>query len=180
MSQPKQRRHPVLAAFVVTIALGGFSWSALADRGLTDRSVAEQTLTQVAGSASPAASHAMARARESLARADNARRAGDERNAKLLEALAREWAEMAADVSRATKAERRADERQRAAASAAASVRKVEALLEALVAHRSRAQGELQQLHSAAGSPFPSAALSAAMIRPAPPVTSAAPKGSGR
>jgi hypothetical protein len=49
-------------------------------------------------------------------------------------------------------------------------------MLETLVARRSRAEGELQQLHAASSAGIPAPALSAARLRPHTPI--AAPKGS--
>lgn len=182
MSLPNHTRHRVLAAFVLGIGLAGFTWSAMAERGPDDRTLAQQVITQAAagGSGRPAMSHALARTREALVRADQARNAGDARFAKRLEGLAREWAELARDIDRATNAEQRVDSAQRAAASATLDVRKTEALLETLAARRARAQGQLQQLHTASSAGIPSAALSAALLKPPSPLAPPAPKGSSR
>jgi hypothetical protein len=182
MTRSNQFRHRTLAAIALGIGLGGFTWTAMANRGPDDRTVATQVLAQYAASASPASSHALAEANRALQRAEQARAAGDVTHAKHLEGLAREWAEMAQDVTRATSAEGRADQKQRAAASATLNIRKTQALIETLVARRARAQGELQQLHAASSAGIPSAALSAARLRPqstAPAATTkAAPAGS--
>lgn len=184
MTRSNQSRHRTLAAIVLGIGFAGFTWNAMANRGPDDRTVATQVLAQYAASASavPASSHALAEAKLALQRAEQARAAGDLTHARHLEGLAREWAEMAQDVTRATSAEGRADQKQRAAASATLNIRKTQALIETLVARRARAQGELQQLHAASSAGIPSAALSAARLRPqstAPAATKkAAPAGS--
>jgi len=184
MTRSNQFRHRTLAAIVLGIGLAGFTWTAMANRGPDDRTVATQVLAQYAASASaaPATSHALAEAHRALQRAEQARASGDVTHANHLEGLAREWAEMAQDISRATTSEGQADKKQRAAASATLNIRKTQALIETLVARRARAEGELQQLHAASSAAIPSAALSAARLRPqanAPAATSkAAPAGS--
>ena len=183
---PMTRLHPSrnLALAVVLLAgMAGFTWSALANRAPDDRKAATEIISQqTAGSSTPAASHALAEASDALERADQARSAGDTVNATHLEGLAREWAEMARDIARATNAEALADRNQQAAASASAQVRKTHAMIETLVARRARAQGELQQLHGASSASIPSAALSAARLRPRAPgsaPTQPAPKPGG-
>ncbi len=178
MSQTHPIRHRNLAAIALGIALAGLTWSAFATRAKDDRTVTTEILAaQTASSFAPASSHALDHARKALQRADQARSSGDTENARHLEGLAREWAEMSRDVARATSAESRADQQQRAAASATLSVRKTHAQLETLVARRARAEGELQQLHASSSAGIPAPALSAARLRPPqPPV--ATPKGS--
>jgi hypothetical protein len=174
LHHPSPKRHALAAA--LGIAVAGLAFSALAARGTEDRSVATAVLAQQASSASPASSHALDQTRRALERADQARSTGDETNARHLEGLAREWAEMARDAALASTAEERADQRQRTAAGAAASVRKSQAMLETLAGRRSRAEGELQQLRSASSAAIPTAALSAARLRSA--TSASAPKGS--
>ena len=122
-----------------------------------------------------AASHALSQTRRALERADQAKAAGDAVTASYLEGLAREWAEMAQDIIRASTAENHADRAQLAAASASANVRKAQAMLETLAGRRSRAEGELQEVRDASSASIPSAALSAARLRlpPSPPTPQA-------
>lgn len=175
MTRLHPSRNLALAAVVLLVGIAGFTWSALASRAPDDRSVANEIISQqTAGSSAPVASRALAEARRALQRADHARSAGDTANARHLEGLAREWAEMARDVARATNAEQRADRNQRAAASASLQVRKTHAMIETLVARRARAQGELQQLHAASSAGIPAAALSAARMRPPAPGSASA------
>ena len=138
-----RKQQTIVAALV--LAVGGFAFSALAGRKADDRSVAMAVLSQrVSSSAIPASRQALTQAQHALFRADQARAAGDEVNAKLLEGLAREWAELATDSERAAQAELRADQSQKAAASAS----------------------------------IPSAALSAARLRPPRPASAASATGS--
>lgn len=176
MTRSNPIRHRALAAIVLGIGMAGFTWSAMANRAPDDRAAASKILARhAAGAAAPANHHALAEAKKALARADQARAAGDTKNAAHLEGLAREWAEMAQDIARAASAEQDADKTQRAAASTSLQLRKTQALVETLVARRARAQGELQQVHAASSAAIPSAALSAARLRP-PSSASAAPK----
>ncbi len=179
MSRTTQPRQRSLAAFVLLFGMAGFTYSAMANRGPDDRRMATQILAQqaVSGSAAPI-NNAIGRAQNALRRADEAHRAGDARHALRLEGLAREWAEMAQDINRATRAERHADNVQRAAASASVNIRKTQALLETLIAQRARAQGELQQLQATSNAPIASAALSAALLPRPSFSTKPAPKGS--
>jgi hypothetical protein len=177
LHHPSPKRHALAAA--LGIAVAGLAFSALAARGTEDRTVATAILAQqAASSASPASSHALDQTRRALERADQARSTGDETNARHIEGLAREWAEMARDAALAANAEGRADQSQRTAAGAAASVRKSQAMLETLAGRRSRAEGELQQLRGASSASIPAAALSAARLRSPATASASAPKGS--
>lgn len=137
-----------LVAVTIAVGLSLAAFSALADRPATDRAVTQQILSQHAPDAAPPSS-ALARplseARAALARADNALAAGDAANALLLDGLAREWAELAADTNRASDAERDAVARQQAAAAASKRVERARAMLDELAARRARAQGELNE-----------------------------------
>jgi len=140
--------HRPLVALAIAAGVSLAAFSALADRPATDRVVAQQLLSQYASDAGPASS-ALARplteAHAALARADNAIAAGDAANAHLLEGLAREWAELASDVSRASKAEHEAVAKQQDAAEASKRVQRARAMLDELAARKARAQGELNQ-----------------------------------
>lgn len=166
-------------ALAIAAGLSLAAFSALADRPATDRTVAQQVLAQHSSDAAPASS-ALARplseARAALARADNAIAAGDSANARLLEGLAREWAELASDASRASQAERDAVAKQQAAAEASKRVQRARAMLDELAARKARAQGELNQwmektnagaAPGSSGKPAPKAPPKAAP--PAPP-----------
>jgi len=128
------------------------------------------------------AKHALEQTRRALDRADQAKAAGDTITARHLEGLAREWADMARDILRASEAESRADQNQLAAVSASASARRTQAMIDTLASRRSRAEGELQQVRSESSASLPAAAISAARVRPAPArptPTSAAPTSTG-
>ena len=112
------------------------------------------------------------KAQRALKRADDARAAGDEETAVLLEGLAREWAEMGKDVMRAAALEADAAALQVQAADAAVHAQRARTMLDELVARKARAEGELKALIEArwrAGGPSSSAS-------PAKPLPKSGPK----
>lgn len=102
---------------------------------------------------------------KSLFRADQARAAGDTKNAAYLEGLAREWAELGADLTRTIAVESAATKKQNAASSASTKIRKTEAMLDSLAAQRARTEAELQQVRASSNAALPEAAISAARLR---------------
>jgi hypothetical protein len=160
--------RPIVAlALAGGIALAAFT--AFADRASADRtatmqifqlqpdggagsSAAAAAAASAAGSASASAvvsapySRPLAEARNALARADNAAAGGDTAGARLLEGLAREWAELAQDVARAEQATSDAGALQLAAADAAQRVHRARAMLDELAGRKARATGELKEL----------------------------------
>lgn len=149
-----------MAAVVIGAALALATWGAFAARPNADRAEAERIL-QTQPSAHSASSGPRQMARAALDRADRARASGDDVNAGRLEALAREWAELARDTEMTADAERSATAAQSAAASAATRAKRARALLEEQMSRRARAEGELKALRDAAD-----AGVASAVIRP--------------
>ncbi|MBI5534937.1 MAG: hypothetical protein HY898_19575 [Deltaproteobacteria bacterium] len=172
-------RHLIAIALSTGLVLAAFS--ALADRPSSDRAVATQILAQLQSDSSPVAS-AVARptneARAALARADNAVASGDAVNARLLEGLAREWAELAVDVARSVEGQQEAGALQSAAADASLRVQRARAMLDELAARKARAQGELNQLtQQADAGPAPVTTTPATTKKPASKPVIAVPPG---
>lgn len=169
--------RPVLA-LAATLGLVFAAVTALADRASADRSATHQILTQLQPEAGAAASSSYARplaeARSALTRADNAAATGDLAGARLLEGLAREWAELAVDVARAEQATRDAGALQQAAADAAQRVQRARAMVDELAVRKARAEGEWKELQERPGA----AALpqQASPTPPPKPAPKAAPK----
>jgi hypothetical protein len=171
--------RPLLA---VAIA-GGFAlaaFTALAERASADRAATTQIFAQLqpeAGAVASSYARPLAEARNALARADNAAAAGDIAGARLLEGLAREWAELAVDVSRAQQAASDAGALQTAAADAAQRVQRARAMLDELAVRKARAAGELKQvLEAADAAPTPATPKAAgAAPKPAKPATKKGP-----
>ena len=144
--------RPLLACTLgFGLVLGAIS--ALADRSSPDRTATNQLLTQLQTDSQPAASAValpLRQARAALTRADQAASSGDLTHARLLEGLAREWAELALDSSRAAQAVSDAGALQRSAADAALRVERARAMLDELAIRKARAQGELDRLREQA------------------------------
>jgi chromosome segregation ATPase len=113
--------------------------------------------------------------RKALTRADDARAAGDEANARLLEALARDWAETGKDLGRANDAERTVFQNQSELNDADARVARAKAMLETLTQRKARAQAEVEQLAEMALTPATSSSASQHPVRPAPKGATKAP-----
>jgi hypothetical protein len=152
--------RPLLAACLCC----GFAFAtltALADRPSSDRALTLQLLSTLQTDAAPTASavaRPLSEARSALARADSAAAAGDAPNARLLEGLARQWAELAFDLRRAVEISHDAGAAQQAAADAAQRVQRARAMLDESTVRRARAQGELERLTEQAadaGVPMP-------------------------
>ena len=175
MLPPRPPHARAAVAFALAAGLSLAAFSALADRPATDRSVASQILNQQAAAPSASAmTRPLSEARRALERADSALAAGDATNARHLEGLAREWAELAIDVGRAADAEKDAGAAQQSAADTAQKVQRARAMLDELAARKARAQGEWNEWNAradAGAAPQPSA-------RPAPPAGK--PKGARR
>jgi hypothetical protein len=151
---------------VLAIALGCPIARLAVGEARSDKEVAEQIMASMAiGSSAPGSSAAssaepfiarspLEEARRALDRAAGARRSGDVRHAELLEGLAREWAETARDVVRASQLEVDAGALELAAADAGLRAERARALLEEAIARRGRAEAELDKL-SADGGLFP-------------------------
>jgi len=85
-------------------------------------------------------------ARKALGRALDARRAGDQRHAGMLDQVAAEWVGVADAVVRSAQIEKQADALQRKVAEAETRIVRAKALLEETVARRARAAQKLQEL----------------------------------
>jgi hypothetical protein len=90
----------------------------------------------------------VAQAKRALARAHGARAAGDAAHARMLDALALEWAETARELLRAAAAETTAAEAARRAREVATQLERARALLEETQARRGRAAAELERLET--------------------------------
>ena len=90
------------------------------------------------------AKDAVDRARSALERARGARGSGDPYHAELLEAAAREWAELGLDLVRAAGKEKDAESTERAAAELETKLVRARALLEETIARRGRAREKLE------------------------------------
>jgi hypothetical protein len=115
-----------------------------------DGAKAERILKQVqsrAADARAAVNHEpIESAKRALQRAHGARSAGDTSHARMLDALALQWAEMARDLERAATVEATASTTGKQAKEAAAQVERARALLEETQARRGRAEAELQRV----------------------------------
>jgi len=169
MCRPRSHR---IAAAVIGATLALTTWGAIAARPISDRAEAERIL-QTQPSASSASSGPRQMARAALERADRARASGDDVNAGRLEALGREWAELARDTETTADAERSATAAQSAAASAATRVKRARALLEEQMSRRARAEGELRALRDAADAGVASAVIRPMVQSPRPAASSA-------
>jgi hypothetical protein len=89
---------------------------------------------------------AVARARNALDRAARLRSQGDETHARMLEGVARQWADGAGDLVDATLAERQADDAQREALDAGARIERERASLEEGIARSGQLRVQLEQL----------------------------------
>jgi colicin import membrane protein len=134
------------AAAALAVSLG--AGSASAQEGVREKS--ERLLRELAAKAEAKALIAplLERSKHALERAQNARRAGDQRHAGELEVLALEIAETAADVVRAGQAETRLGEVEQKALDAETRVVRARALVEQTAARRGRAAERLQQLEA--------------------------------
>jgi hypothetical protein len=144
----------------------GLASSALGEQP-SDRAMTEQILAAAPSSSAQAAlvRAPLEEAKKALERARGARQSGDTAHSELLEGLAREWAETARDLLRATTIEADAGALESAAAQAELRAERARALLEEAISRRGRAEAELEKLSVDAG-PFP----------PKPPPT-ALPRG---
>lgn len=89
-------------------------------------------------------------AKKALQRAHGARTAGDTLHARMLDALALQWAEMARDLERAAAVEQTAAVTGKEAKEAAIQLERARALLEETQARRGRAEAELQRVQAEA------------------------------
>lgn len=103
-----------------------------------------------AGVAATVVAEPVEQARRALARAHGARAAGDAAHARLLDALALEWAETAQVLVRAGTAEAAATETARRAREVGTQLQRARALLEETQARRGRAAAELERVEAEA------------------------------
>lgn len=118
-------------------------------------------------------------AKQSLVRADRARKAGDHRHGTALESLALEWAELAGELERTAAAERAASELEKKRGELENKLDRTRMLIEQLNAQRARTEAELVKLQAEKAPPAaPSKATPGAKAASAPgarPAGSAAP-----
>jgi hypothetical protein len=122
------------------------------------------------------AAEPVAKARDALKRAADARAAGDKQHAQLLDDLALEWAESAGDLTRSAQLEQKSAEIESKGAELDTKAVRALAIIEEAIARRGRAQLELDEQQAAAESPTPTAAKPApAAAKPAPAAAKPAP-----
>lgn len=118
-----------------------------------DGATAQQILEKL-GSLGPKAAAVVAepvkQARKALERAHGARTAGDTTHARLLDALALEWAQTAEALARAAKSEEDAVAAQKQARDAATQLERARTLLEETQARKGRAEAELARVEAEA------------------------------
>jgi hypothetical protein len=133
-----------LAGLIVAACLGT-SFFALAAED--DRSVAESALRDVEASPKKdVANEPALRAKAALERATRLRGTGDESHARLAEGVARRWAEVARDVTRAAVVEESAMAARRGATDAGTVAERERALLEEAIAQSGRLRAQLESV----------------------------------
>ncbi len=93
----------------------------------------------------------LGKARDALERADSARASANHSHAALLEGLAHEWGNVAADLVRAAEGEALAQKTEKQAAEARTKAIRARALLEETIARRERSKKKLEELDQPAG-----------------------------
>ncbi len=148
-----QRRPLALSLALALAFLGGTSLVASAKDD--DRSAAEVALREVEADAQKKAlaEEPLRRAREALERARSLRDSRDEPRARLVEGLARSWAEAARDLGRAVDVERRAEAQRRSAMDAGAQAERERALLEEGLGQSGRLKAQLEALEKESKEP---------------------------
>ena len=118
-----------------------------------ERSQAEATITELESNArtKTLCADPIAKARVALERAHRMRVAGDDRHARLVEGLARQWTMVAEELAHADEIESRAAAARALAADAGAHVERARATLEQQLAENGRMQAELAKLESRDG-----------------------------
>lgn len=117
-----------------------------------DGATAEQILKKLAADAKIAAvvAEPVKQAKKALERAHGARTAGDTTHARLLDALALEWAHTAEKLAQAAKSEESAVAAQKQAQDAATQLERARTLLEETQARKGRAEAELARAEAEA------------------------------
>jgi hypothetical protein len=143
------------------------------------RQRAEKLLTEEAKTPAPVADY-VARSRNALTRATQARAAGDAGHANQLEALALELAETAHDLHRTTDAEALVTQQEKRAIELEEKLMRARTLVEQTAARRGRAVERLQEVEAQRGTKT-SAAKAATASAPSatPPIKSSAPNKAG-
>jgi len=136
------------AAAIVTTLLFGVAFA-----GESDRAAAETTLASVEKdpTVTDVTADAVKKSRDALERARRMRAAGDEKHAKLADALALEWALVAQELARTAQAERHTRDVSAAAADAGARADRERTLLEQRLAENGRLSAEALRLEADAG-----------------------------
>src|SRR5262249_28135773 len=149
----RMRRGFGVAAMAVALAAGGVFIGAnvLGQAAMGDRAAAQAVLADLAKAPPDRASRVKApldQAKSALDRADGARASGDVAHAAELEGLAREWAETARDLLRASDTEADAGATEAALRTANTQAERNRALVEEAIARKMRATAELEQLEA--------------------------------
>jgi hypothetical protein len=176
---PRAQRTHVAALFASCVGLAGLGVTAPTRADESPRARTEAALAAL--DADPAAHKltepVIARARQALERAANARRGGDHAHGSALEALAAELADAAADLVRTEHAEAQANAAQQKALDLETRVVRARALVEQAAARRGRASEKLQSVE-AERAKTPAAPSKAGAKKPT--ASAAAPKAPGK
>ncbi len=145
MSRPLRRYGAVFLTAVAFVALTALAAFALAS-GADDRAVAEAILQDLERDPAHKAliASTVQKSRDALERAKRMHAAGDDPHAKLAEGVAREWAEMARDLTKAADLEQAAAQARRDALDAGALLDRERALLEEGIARTGRLRAQLE------------------------------------
>lgn len=136
------------AVAIVTTLLFGVAFA-----GESDRASAEATLASVEKdpAVTDVTADAVKKSRDALERGRRMRAAGDEKHAKLADALGLEWALVAQELARTAQAERHTRDVSAAAADAGARADRERTLLEQRLAENGRLSAEAARLEADAG-----------------------------
>jgi len=134
-------------ALLVGVVAGVLAVAAPAAAQDEDRAAAQALVQQLDHDAAHHAvtAEALAQAKDALERATRLRTAGDEAHALTADGLAREWAETARDLVRASDAEAKASELRRKAMDAQAQLERSRALVEEGIARVGRLRAEIEE-----------------------------------
>jgi len=148
----KSTRFPALAVGLFLTAAVGYAAS-----GSSANTEAKQALAAIDTDLKSLVSEPVGKAETALKRAADARAAGDEKHALLLDDLALELAGTAADLIRSAELEKKASTEEQAASETEANAVRAVAIIEEAVARKGRAQDQLDQQKAAGVTEPPSA-----------------------
>jgi hypothetical protein len=146
------RRKLALAQGVgLLCALGALSSLVVAVPDAKARATAVLGVLKKSPEAARVAASSIAKAEETLKRADQMRGSGDQKHGAMLEEAALEWATASELLSKAARAEKRLNELQTKTTELETRVFRAQALVEQTVARRARAEEALRKLNEKGG-----------------------------